>query len=394
MEQNIGSAHLAQAVADESFVLDPYPVYRQFLDAPGWCTPSGYRVFSRYDDVMTILRQPAVFGQEGIPYPNFHVLDPPEHTRIRRLVARAFTPKAVAAQHAEVAAIVRELVDDIATRGEADLIPDLALRLPARVIAEMLGVPVEDAARWHQWLYDIGGFRGKVWYLDAHGTPDSQARAKHAATEAAEYFGALIHEREATRGNDIVSALLDAQDGEDRLSRDEVLFSLVLILGGGLHTTASQLGNTILALLQHPEMLATAVADPASTEGVVEESLRYDSALQVEYRVVRQPAVVGEVELQRGTSIMIVNAAANRDPAAFSDPDRFDIHRPNASQHLSFGWGIHRCLGAQLARVELQLATRAVLDRLVDLRLEQPARLHPYDRWRGLSTLRVSWRLD
>ncbi len=383
---------LARAVADSSFRLDPYPVYHRFLEAPGWRTPSGYRVFSRYDDVMAILRHPGVFGQEGIPYPNFHVLDPPDHTRIRRLVAKAFAPKAVAQQEADVASIVRELVDKISDRGSADLISDFALELPARVSADMLDVPIEDAARWHQWLYDIGGFRGKVWYLGEHGTPEDQRRAKDAATAAAEYFGELIGKRESTRGNDIVSALLDAREGDDQLTREEVLFTLVLLLGGGLHTTASQLGNTLVALLRHPDMLAAAAADPSLADGVVEEGLRYDGALQVEYRVVKHAAVVGDIELEPGTEIMIVNAAANRDPSIFSDPDTFDIRRPNAAQHLTFGWGIHRCLGAQLARLELVHATRELLTRLPGLELAGEPQLHPYDRWRGLASLPVTWR--
>lgn len=382
---------LADRVASPEFRADPYPTYAEFLAEPGWESPSGYRVFSSYDDVMSILRQPTVFGQEGIPYPNFHVLDPPDHTRIRRLVAKAFTPKAVAKQRDEVAAIIDELVARIAATGEGDLVTEFALRLPARVAADMLDVPIEDAAQWHEWLYDIGGFRGKVWYHGVTATADEQLRAKAAATAAADYFERLIADRQSMKGNDIVSALLDAREGDDSLSRDEVLFSLVLLLGGGLHTTASQLGNTVRALLEHPEMLERVVADPTRVEGAVEEALRYDGALQVEYRVARQDATVGEVAVVAGTAVMIVNAAANRDPSVFADPDRFDIDRPNAAQHLTFGWGIHRCLGAQLARLELQLGLEALITRLPDLRLTAPPKLHPYDRWRGLSSLPVAW---
>jgi cytochrome P450 len=382
---------LAKAVATAEFRRDPYPVYHRFLDAPGWRTPSGYRVFSRYQDVMTILRQPVVFGQEGVPYPNFHVLDPPDHTRIRRLVAKAFTPRAVARQEAEISAIVDDLVDGIAGRGAMDLITELALHLPARVAAAMLDVPIDDAAQWHAWLHAVGGFRGKVWYLGKAGTDAEQRRAKEAATESAAYFERLIGEREAMRGNDIVSALLEVRDDGDRLSRDEVLFSLVLLLGGGLHTTASQIGNTVRALLEHPEALAAVTTDPGLVEGAVEEALRVDGALQVEYRITRRDTELAGVALPARTPIMIVPAAANRDPAVFENPDRFDVRRENAAQHLTFGWGIHRCLGAQLARLELQLVIHALVTRLPGLRLAGPPVQHPYDRWRGLSSLRVAW---
>jgi cytochrome P450 len=381
---------LTVAVTTTEFRNNPYPVYAAFLDVPGWQAPSGYRVFSRYADVMAILRQPAVFGQEGVPYPNFHVLDPPDHTRIRNLVAKAFTPKAAARHTEKVTEIVDELIADVASRGSMDLMTDFALRLPARVAADLLDVPIEDASRWHGWLYAIAGFRGRVRYVD-QGTEDEERAAKVAAVEAAAYFDRLIAEREATRGNDIVSALLDAHEGTDRLSRDEVLFTLVLILAGGLHTTASQIGNTVRALLEQPPALERVVADPTLNDGAVDEALRYDGSLQVEYRVTRAPAVVGDVELAVGAPIMIVNAAANRDPAIFPDPDVFDVGRRNAAKHLTFGWGIHRCLGAQLAQVELRVATTALTTCLRGLRLDGPPVQHSYDRWRGLASLPVAW---
>ena len=382
---------LAAAVARDEFRRDPYPTYDAFLRAPGWQTPSGYRVFSRYDDVMTILRQPSVFGQEGVPYPNFHVLDPPDHTRIRRLVATAFTATAVARQEAEVETIVDEAILHVVERGSMDLISDFALVLPARVAAAMLDVPIEDAGLWHAWLDDIGGFRGKVRYLSVEGTPEEQQRAQDAASASAEYFDELIDRRESTRGNDIVSALIGVREDGDRLTRDEVLFSLVLLLGAGLHTTASQIGNTMRALLERPESLGRVVADPRLVAGAVEEALRYDGALQVEYRVTREPTVVGDVALEEGTPILIVNAAANRDPDVFDHPHTFDVVRANAAQHLTFGWGIHRCLGAQLARLELHLATRALISALPGLRLDGVPVQHGYDRWRGLSSLPVAW---
>ena len=189
-----------------------------------------------------------------------------------------------------------------------------------------------------------------------------------------------------------MSALIAAREGEDQLTEEEVLFSLVLILGAGLHTTANQIGNTFRALLEHPASLDRVVADQSLVPNTVEEALRYDGTLQAEYRVTRTDALVGEVAMPADTPIIIVNAAANRDPAFFENPDAFDIDRGNAVQHLTFGWGIHRCLGAQLARLELQLATAALSSRLRGLRLAEGELVqHPYDRWRGVTTLPVSW---
>lgn len=383
---------LSELVATEAFRHNPYPVYREFLEHPGWETPAGYRVFSRYEDLMTILRQPAIFGQEGVPYPNFHVLNPPEHTRLRKLVAQLFTPRAAARQRESIVRAVDELVDNIAKEGEMDLINDFAQHLPARVTADMLDVPLEDAEQWRNWLNAIGLFRGRVWYLGVGATEQQQLAAKEGATQAAEYFGELINQRASTRGNDIVSVLLAAREGEDQLSEEEVLFSLVLFLGAGLHTTANQIGNTFRALLENPESLQRIVEDQSLVPNAVEEALRYDGTLQAEYRVTRTDAVVGEVEMAADTPIIIVNGAANRDAAMFENPDVFDIDRTNAAQHLTLGWGIHRCLGAQLARLELQLATAGLSARLRGLRFA-PGDLvqHPYDRWRAVIALPVAW---
>src|SRR5882757_5064860 len=226
---------LGSAVAAAEFVRDPYPAYRDFRAAPGWHSPAGYQVFSGYHDVIAILRDHATFGQEGIPYPNFHVLDPPDHTRLRRLVAKPFTQRAANRQEAHITEIVDGLIDEASARGRMDLMTDFALRLPARVAASMFAIPIEDSGRWNQWLWDIGRFRGKTWYSHAS-SQDDQDAAKAAATDSAEYFRTLIDQRKATRGSDIVSGLLDAREGDDKLTDEEILFSLVLLLGGSLHT--------------------------------------------------------------------------------------------------------------------------------------------------------------
>lgn len=383
---------MAALVADPEFNADPYPAYRAFLDAPGWTTPSGYRVFSRYKDVQDILRDFATFGQEGIPYPNFHVLNPPEHTRLRKLVAKAFTQRAVNERHGQIVAFVDDLIDGFIADGEMDFISRFALELPGRVGASLLDVPYEDIDQWNDWLWAIGQFRGKTHYLD-NGSDEARAAATEAAAAAADYFRRLIAERKSVRGIDMVSALLGAREGEDRLSEDEVLYSLVLILGGSLHTTASQLGNTFRALFAHPDQMRLLEEDPSLASGAVDESLRFDGSLQAEYRVCRTDAEVNGVPVREGEHIIVAVAAANRDPAQFPDPDRFDIKRENAGQHLTFGMGIHRCLGAQLAQSEMRVAVEALIRRLPGLRQAGAPVQHEYDRWRGLGAMPVAWEV-
>lgn len=386
------NAQMVALVSDPHFTIDPYPAYRAFLDAPGWETPSGYRVFSRYKDVQDILRDPNSFGQEGIPYPNFHVLNPPEHTRLRKLVAKAFTQRAVNERHGQIVAFVDELVDGFIADGEIDFMTRFALELPGRVGASLLDVPQEDIPLWNDWLWAIGQFRGKTHYLHEGSAEDKKA-ATDAAAAAADYFRHLIAERKSVRGIDMVSALLAAREGEDRLSEDEVLYSLVLILGGSLHTTASQLGNTFRALFAHPDQMAALEADPGLVNGAVEEGLRYDGSLQAEYRVARVDAEVNGVSIKQGQHIIVAIGAANHDPLQFPNPEKFDIRRENAGQHLTFGMGIHRCLGAQLAQSEMRVAVETLVRRLPKLRQAGSTVQHEYDRWRGLTTLPVTWEV-
>ena len=384
------NARMTALVSDPGFGINPYPAYREFLDAPGWMTPSGYQVFSRYKDVQDILRDAATFGQEGIPHPNFHVLNPPEHTRLRKLVAKAFTQRAVNERHDQIVDFVNELIDDVIADGEMDFIARFALELPGRVGASLLGVPFEDIPKWNKWLWAIGQFRGKTHYLSG-GTEEGKRAATEASGAAADYFRHLIHERQTVRGTDIVSALLAAREGDDQLSEEELLYSLVLILGGSLHTTASQLGNIFRALFENPDQMDLLAADPSLVPGAVEEGLRYDGSLQAEYRVCRADTVVGGVEVKAGTPIIVAVAAANHDPEEFPEPDKFDIRRPNAARHLTFGMGIHRCLGAQLAQSEMRVAVETLVRRLPGLRQAGVPVQHEYDRWRGLSSLPVTW---
>ena len=384
---------LLLVLASQEFIRDPFPAYSQLRMRPGWRSPSGYRVFATHRDLMTILREPDAFGQTTREHPSIHEMDPPEHTRLRRLVSRAFTPRAAAAQESLIGAVVDDLLDAVEGSGEMDLVRDLAIPMPARVMAGLLGVPRSDAARWQAWMEPIKRSRGVVHYFaDEPAVQRKKDRlAAEVGREAADYLRHVILQRQQHHSGDLVSDLLTARDSDETLTEDEVLFVLFTIVAAGIHTTASQLSNLMRALLNTQDALEALVADDSVIDNAVEEGLRYDGALQAEHRVVRVDASVGGVELEAGEKVLILNGAANRDPAVFDEPDRFDIHRSNARNHLTFGWGIHRCLGAALAKAELVVAVQKLVARMPRLRCAGEPVQHPYDRWRGLQELRVAW---
>jgi cytochrome P450 len=386
-------AALVAMLGSQSFIEDPYPVYQELLRRPGWRTPSGYRVFSQYADVMSILRDPLTFGQETRPKPSFHVMDPPDHTRLRRLVSRAFTPRAVEKQRAAVADMVDALLGEVASTGTMELMGDFASRLPAMVMAHLLNIPLDDGRRWQAYLGAMMQQRGLAHYLQSE--PGDRAARDAIRTDMtrqqAAFLSGLIHERQGSSGDDLVSTLLNARDGDQSLTSEEVLITLLLLLGAGMHTTAGQTGNVVRALLEHPEQLRQLAGDLSLLDNAIEEAFRFDGALQAEHRLVRKSGMVGEVEVSAGERVLIVNGAANRDPAVFENPDEFDIRRPNAHDHLTFGWGIHRCLGAPLAKLEINTAVEQLLLRLPDLRIVEAPRLQPYDRLRGLESLSLAW---
>jgi cytochrome P450 len=386
-------ARLCALLGSADFICDPFPVYREFLERPGWRTPTGYRVFSRFEDVLTILRDPATFGQETRAQPSFHQMNPPEHTRLRRLVSRAFTPRAIERQREHITVIVNSLLDEVVDAGEMEVVDDFASRLPAMVMSALLGIPVDDGRRWRSYIEVMVAQRGLAHYL--HREPGDRAardeRRRIVSRAQADFLHTLVQERKAHRGDDVVSSLLDARDEDESLTDDEVLFSLLLLIGAGMHTTAGQFGNMLEALLGHRDQLDLIREDPGLIDNAIEEAFRYNGALQAEHRVVRQDGAVSDVPVRAGEQVLIVNAAANRDPLVFTDPDRFDVRRANARDHLTFGWGIHRCLGAPLAKVELEVGLRVMLERLPGIRLAGTPEQQPYDRLRGLQRLPIRW---
>jgi cytochrome P450 len=340
-------------------------------------------VLSRYDDVALVLRD-ARFGRRGFQQlitarfggPGFtHSMllqDPPDHTRLRTLVSKAFTPRAIEGLRGRIEFMVDALLDAAVDRGEMDLIADLAYPLPASVICEMLGVPLQDRDGLREWSADIARSLDAVIVSD----PEVITRANAAGAALREYFERLVAERRRAPRADILTGLIAAEEAGDRLSTDELFATVILLFLAGHETTANLIGNGVLALLRHPAELARLRDDPALIESAVEELLRYDSPVQRVSRMTTADVVIGDRTIPAGSLAMALLAAANRDPAYFPDPDRLDLARRD-NRHLAFGSGIHFCLGAPLARLEGRIVFAALLRRCPRL---------------ALATDRVEWR--
>ena len=371
---------------DPNFRIDPYSVYARLrAEAPIYPAPFGGYVLSRYADCVAMLRDPrsssdfrnsdafrqfvAEHGEAenagliGQTRP-FLFLDPPDHTRLRGLVNKAFTPKTVEGLRGRIQAIVDELLDGIAKKGSLEVIEDLAYPLPVRVICEMLGVPVADHETFKQWSRELARSLDPDDFLP----PAVIERRERSIESFTEYFAELITQRRQEPRNDLLSALIAVEEAGDKLSEAELLATCILILVAGHETTVNLIGNGALALLRHPDQLALLRDDPSLGRSAVEEFLRYDPPVQFTGRVAIEDIASGDVTVPRGQQTVILLASANRDPAQFAEPDRLDITRAE-NHHLSFGHGIHYCVGAPLARVEAEIALGALVRRFHGLRL-------------------------
>ena len=387
---------------DPEFVRNPYPTYHRLrAEDPVHQSPLGFWVLTRYEDVATALRDPrfakeaiaaVVAARFGIPVPGIGLSmldsDPPDHTRLRGLVSKAFTPRVVETLRPHIQQIVDGVLDRVEGAGAMDLIEDFAYPLPVVVICEMLGVPVEDRERFKQWGIDIA--RGLDAILLG---PDSEVTQRSKASRGAlsEYFRDLIAERRRAPRPDMLSALIAAEEAGDKLSADELLATCILLLVAGHETTVNLIGNGTLALLRHPDQLRRLRENSGLIHGAVEELLRYDGPVQRTARIPSEDVTIGGRTIPKGEMVMPFTGAANRDPAQFADPDRLDITRPD-NRHVAFGLGIHFCLGAPLARVEGQIAVGTLVKRLPKLAL---ATDNPEYRLsltlRGLTTLPVAF---
>ncbi|HVP31147.1 MAG TPA: cytochrome P450 [Myxococcota bacterium] len=357
---------------------DPHPALAKLRELdPVNETPLGFWRLTRYDDVVRVLREVptgvrkadgSLPGRDRIRFeagPGEFMLqqDPPNHTRLRKLVSKAFTPRAIERMRPSVQRLVDGLLDTAQDRGGLDVIADLALPVPSTVICEMMGVPLADRPRFTDWTADA------THLLAAEFAPQEVLqRGLEGAGQLASYFVALLNERRGSLSDDLLSELLRAEEAGDRLSPMELLSQSIGLLIAGFETTIGLIGNGMLALLRHPRELERLREDPGLVASAVEECLRFDGPILTTLRVLREDTEFGGKTIPRDAIVWAMIGAANRDPAKFPDPTRFDVGRtPN--EHLAFGGGVHFCLGAHLARMESQIAIGSLVRRFPKLEL-------------------------
>jgi cytochrome P450 len=391
---------------DIGFVADPYPAYERLRDrAPIlYDEATDHWLVTRYDDVNALLRDRR-FGRTYLhvatheemghepPSPsldpfwhliNHGILDmePPDHTRVRRLVSKAFTPRMVESMRTPVQELTDELVDAVAGGGTFDLLPAIAEPLPVAVIAELLGVPRTDRHLLRPWSADI------CRMYELHPTEEDATVAVAASVEFSGYLRALSRERRAAPTGDLISELTLVVDEGERLTEDELIGTCVLLLNAGHEATVNVTGNGWWALFRTPDALDRLRAEPALVPSAVEELMRWDTPLQLFERWVLEDVEIHGMRVPRGAELGLVFGSANRDPAIFESPDELRLDRePNP--HVTFGAGIHFCLGAPLARLELQTSFATVLRRLPNLVLAEEPRWKPSYIIRGLESLLV-----
>lgn len=356
---------------------DPYPVYAKLRRH----SPTHHSrlmdalVLSRYADVDAVLRNHARFSNDpdnrrpskiaAMPIPDQRsilFMDPPDHTRLRGLINKAFTRAAINALEPRVRALMGALLDAIDDPSGFDLMEAVAGPLPVMVIAEMLGVPQEDRAQFRRW----SDRRARL--LEPTLTPAERQAAVATSEELDAYFLPLIRRRRAEPRDDIMSGLAQAEERGDTLSETEMLLLLRLLLVAGTETTTNLIGNGMLALLRHPNQLQALRENPGLIPGAVDELLRYDAPVQMDLRSAKEDCALNGAALRQGQDVILLLGSANRDPEVFADPDRLDFSRPK-QDHIAFGRGIHYCLGAALAHLEGRVAFEMLLEHFAELRL-------------------------
>ena len=405
---NTAQPALAFNPLSPDFIRNPYPFYQQLRShAPMLPSPFGGILASRHADVSAVLRdkrfgkdfvqritqrQGAAILDEPVYRSMRHWMltqDPPDHTRLRGLVVKAFTARRVADMRPRIQAIVDQSIDRVIARGQMDLIDEFAFRLPVIVICDMLGIPEEDHPIFFQRERSGGRLLDPVPMSRAE---IDAANAAHLASTA--YFQGLFERRRRQPGDDLTTQLVQAEDGGSQLSNEELTANIILLFGAGHETTVNLIGNGLLALHRHPAQLALLKARPDLTANAVEEILRYDSSVQLTSRVALEDIDdVGGRPIPKGENVLCLLGSANHDPAAYPDhPDQLDITRANIRPQ-SFGGGIHFCLGAQLARIEAEVAIATLLRRLPGLTLDDAdnPEWRPTFVLRGLKRLPAHW---
>ena len=399
-------------VFDPLFRADPYPIYADYRrqdpvhrgrpPTPGEHSASWWYLF-RYDDVSAVLKDPR-FGrsiapaldappspvppEEREPFWDMYArwtlaLEPPEHTRQRALLNRAFTARVVDALRPAIAARAAGLLDELLPRGRFDVVADFAFPLTLSVIAALIGIPQRDLDRVKEWSLTIAAV------LDYKRTWDVMAEGNRMTREFSEYLGAIVAERRASPANDLISRLLAAGEGEERLSEEELVSLSVMLLFAGHETTVNLISAGACLLLGDDAQRALFLAQPDLTDAAVDEILRLHSPIQATTRIAYADVAIGDRLIRRGESVTLLLGSANRDPAAFAEPDRLDIaRRPN--RHLAFGRGIHYCLGAPLAVAQGGIALRAIVEHAGEWRPPVAPRWSETFGFRGLSALEIS----
>jgi cytochrome P450 len=391
---------------DQANRADPYPVYKQFRDrGPMQLPEANLTVFSAYRDCDEALRHPSSSADrlkstvaqrmlaDGTIVrppgpPGFLFLDPPDHTRLRKLVSKAFVPKVVNELQPEIAGLVDGLLDRIAERGRFDVISDLAYPLPVAVICRLLGVPLEDEPEFSSASALLAQALDPFFTVNGEPSQGVEERIRTGQWLRG-YLHDLIGQRRSQPGDDLMSRLIAVEESGDQLTEDEIVATCSLLLIAGHETTVNLIANAMLAMLRHPAQWVALGADPDRAPAVIEETLRYDPPVQLVGRIAADDMTIGDTRVVKGDTMMLLLAAAQHDAGEFERPDIFDPDR-KAFRHLAFGRGLHYCLGAPLARLEAAAALSAVTARFPDARLDGEPAYKPNVTLRGLSSLAVA----
>ena len=383
---------------------NPYPVYRQLREqGPLQLPESNLTVFASFTDCDAVLRHPSscsdrlkstsaqraiAAGEPARPFgvPGFLFLDPPDHTRLRRLVSKAFSPKVVKSLEPDIAAMVDGLLDEVEEAGRFEAIADLAHPLPVAVICRLLGVPLEDEAQFSaastllaQGLDPFIAFTGQTQGIEERLEAGLWLRG---------YLRELLAQRRAQPADDLMSGLIAVEESGEQLTEEDIVATCNLLLVAGHETTVNLIANAMLAMLRHPQQWTALSRDAGRAPAIIEETLRYDPPVQLVGRVAGDDMAINGVDIPRGDTMMLLLAAAHRDPAVIERPDEFDPGR-SAVRHLAFGLGPHFCLGAPLARLEAAAALTAVTTRFPDARLAAEPVYKPHVTLRGMAGLDV-----
>ncbi|MEO1165986.1 MAG: cytochrome P450 [Chloroflexota bacterium] len=394
-----------QLLSGETFHQNPHQAFHQLREQVPvyWSELWQAWVITRYDNVMSVLRQPKQFSSAGrVSYlldsldesiradltrleKHYDIglahTDPPDHTRLRSLLNKVFTPRMVETWRPRIETVTQQLIDTMLEQSQPDIIRDIAYPLPATIIAEMIGASPDDIPLFRDWAVDIN----RLFELGGRMSEEAARNAQNSLTTMREYIMQLVTDREKSPQDDIVGRLVSA---EEKLSIDELVSTCVTLFVAGHETTTNLISNGMYLLLTHPEQLSKLQQNPELIESAIEEILRYEPSVPRAWRIVREETVINEQTIDAGSLIFPILSSANRDPQHFQNPDTFDITRQNNKQ-LAFGYGIHFCSGAPLARVEGAITIDTIIKRLPDIHLSNQPQWRPDVAIRALDSIQI-----